>query len=291
MRPAIACTVVVGRVIVDGMSGIHTAAARLPDGSGQVPLTVFRPEGAIRGGIVVLHESRVFPPVLLAFMEVLAAEGWLVVAPNLFHREFTEDDEVFGQNLFDDVDAAMDWLVRSGVYPDAVGVIGFDDAGTAALIVAANRRVGAAVTVAAHGIVQPLRPDVPALVEAVRNLQAPWLGLYGEDDPTPRPATSSSCARLPDRPTHRPWSSVTPAWRIAPTSRRSSTTPPIRTPTRPRRRSSTHGAGSSTGSTRTCADQAFCVCRPNVCNLSSRRFERIETPQGGVPERPNGTHC
>jgi len=184
MRPAIACTVVVGRVIVDGMSGTHTAAARLPDGSGQVPLTVFRPEGALRGGIVVLHESRVFPPALLAFMEVLAAEGWLVVAPNLFHREFTEDDEVFGQNLFDDVDAAMDWLVRSGVYPDAVGVIGFDDAGTAALIVAANRRVGAAVTVAAHGIVQPLRPDVPALVEAVRNLQAPWLGLYGEDDPT-----------------------------------------------------------------------------------------------------------
>lgn len=38
------------------------------------------------------------------------------------------------------------------------------------------------------------------------------------------------------------------------------------------------GAESSTGSTHTCADQLFCIYRRSMCNVSVRRFERIETP-------------
>ncbi|MGF7123252.1 dienelactone hydrolase family protein [Rhodococcus sp. TAF43] len=154
----------------------------------RVPLTAVQPDRHARGGIVVLHESRQFTPALIDLMRALAAEGWLVVAPHLFHREAAHSDtEVFGQNLFDDFDATFDWLVDRGIYTDCVGVLGFDDAGTAAMIVATNRPVAAAVSVSAHGIVEPLNADTPTLVEAGPSLKAPWLGLYGEDDPmTPR---------------------------------------------------------------------------------------------------------
>lgn len=153
-----------------------------------VPLTAVEPERPARGGIVVLHESRVFADSLVELMRALAAEGWLVVAPHLFHREPAHSaTEVFGQSLFDDFDATFDWLLARGIYPDCVGVLGFDDAGTAAMLVATNRPVGAAVSVSAHGIVDPLVADVPALAEAAPSLQAPWLGLYGADDPRTPP--------------------------------------------------------------------------------------------------------
>ncbi|MBD0324597.1 MAG: dienelactone hydrolase family protein, partial [Aldersonia sp.] len=62
------------------------------------------------------------------------------------------------------------------------GVLGFDDAGTAAFLVATNRPIGAAVSVSARGIVEPLTEEARALVEAADSLQAPWLGLYGVAD-------------------------------------------------------------------------------------------------------------
>ncbi|MFC9786979.1 dienelactone hydrolase family protein [Rhodococcus sp. NPDC127528] len=172
------------------MSGIFADSAVLravlerPDAAPQhVPLTAVAPDGPARGGIVVLHESREFTDALLDLMRLLAGEGWLTVAPHLFHRQPAHSvAEVFGDNLFADFDATFDWLVARGVYPDCVGVLGFDDAGTAALLVATNRPIGAAVSVSARGIVESLAPDAPALVDAAESLQAPWLGLYGDDD-------------------------------------------------------------------------------------------------------------
>lgn len=153
----------------------------------RVPITVLEPEGHSRGGIVVLHESKEFTGPLLEFMRTLSNEGWTVVAPDLFHRTDTAEKEVFGQDLFDDFDASFDWLTTRGVYPDCIGVLGFDHAGTAAFLVATNRPVGAAVTVAAPGIAEPLTDEVAALIQAAPGLQAPWLGLYGDDDPDTLP--------------------------------------------------------------------------------------------------------
>lgn len=198
MRGALSST------ILEGMSGIFTDVAVLridvdtgvveddteqpPAVQQKVPLTAVSPEGNVRGGIVVLHESREIPASLLALLRALAQEGWLAVAPDLFHRDAdTDGDEVFGDNLFADFDATFDWLTSRGVFPDCVGVVGFDDAGTAALIVATNRPIGAAVSVAAAGILEPLNDDAVALIEAAPSLQAPWLGLYGEDDPRTPP--------------------------------------------------------------------------------------------------------
>ncbi|AFT98156.1 dienelactone hydrolase family protein [Nocardia brasiliensis] len=167
----------------------HRAAPAHPSTDTQVPIIVVEPEGNARGGIVMLHESREFTGALLALMSALASEGWTVVAPNLFHRTGHEPaQEVFGDELFDDFDACFDWLTRRGVFPDTIGVLGFDTAGTAAFLVATNRPVGAAVSVAAPGILEPLTEQADALVRVAPSLQAPWLGLFGADDPATPPA-------------------------------------------------------------------------------------------------------
>ena len=103
----------------------------------------------------MLHESREFTNALLDLLKSLAGEGWIAVAPNLFHRD-SSVDEVFGEDLFADFDACFDWLTGRGVFADCIGALGFDDAGTAAFLVATNRPIGAAVSVAARGIVEPL---------------------------------------------------------------------------------------------------------------------------------------
>ncbi|WP_067857757.1 dienelactone hydrolase family protein [Nocardia shimofusensis] len=179
------------------MSGMFSDVAQLRgDADGEersgaqtrVPVTVVEPEGHSRGGIVLLHESREFTGALLEFMRSLSSEGWTVVAPDLFHRtDTTTGEEVFGQDLFDDFDASFDWLTARGVFPDCIGVLGFDHAGTAAFLVATNRPVGAAVTVSAAGIAEPLTDEAAALIQAAPDLQAPWLGLYGADDPETPP--------------------------------------------------------------------------------------------------------
>lgn len=166
------------------MSGIYRDSAPPRDSgvAARVPITVIEPEGHARGAIVVLHESREFADALLELMRSLSSEGWIVVAPNLFHRN-GNTDAVFGDELFADFDACYDWLIGRGVFGDCIGVLGFDSAGTAACLVATNRPIGAAVSVAAPGITAALDDRADALVAAAPHLQAPWLGLYGTDDP------------------------------------------------------------------------------------------------------------
>lgn len=171
------------------MSGVYRELAPIHDDTGAVPVTVLEPEGHARGGIVVLHESREFTEPLLELMRALALDGWTVLAPDLFHRGVNGDtpDRVFGDDLFADFDACFEWLTGHGVFRDCIGVLGFDSAGTAAALVATNRRLGAAVSVAAPGIESPLTVDAIALLSAAPALKAPWLGLFGDDDPLTPP--------------------------------------------------------------------------------------------------------
>jgi carboxymethylenebutenolidase len=81
-----------------------------------------------------------------------------------------------------DTDAAAVWLAEQGVTPDRTGVIGFDLGGAVALVVAASRTVGAAVSVAGGGISESLSDGLPALIDVAGELTCPWLGIYGDQD-------------------------------------------------------------------------------------------------------------
>jgi carboxymethylenebutenolidase len=176
------------------MTQTRTETLPLADGS-QLRLTVAEPETAVRGGIVVLHEARGVTDSVRDLVSGLAAEGWLVVAPHLYHRDGA--DEVDGERVADqvsrltpsavleDTDAALAWLDARGVADDRIGVVGFDLGGAVAVKVATRRQVGAAVSVSATGIVTPIADQLRPLVEAAPELSCPWLGIYGGEAVAP----------------------------------------------------------------------------------------------------------
>lgn len=152
-------------------------------------MTIAEPQGVIRGGLVVLHESRGITETMRALVSGLAAEGWLVVAPHIYHGDSTEIDhesardrisELSGESVLTDTDIAFGWLAQHGVSADRIGVVGFELGGSVALHVAASRDIGAAVSVGGGGILEPLSAGLPALVDVAVDLRCPWLGLYGD---------------------------------------------------------------------------------------------------------------
>jgi carboxymethylenebutenolidase len=176
------------------MSGTRTEPVELVDGRA-LRMTIAEPPGVIRGGLVVLHEARGITETVRALADGLAAEGWLVVAPHIYHGAdgSTEIDEslaadrvheLSGDSVLADTDIAFGWLAQHGIGADRIGVVGFELGGAVALVVAARRDIGAAVSVAGgSGILTPLSPGLPALADVAADLRCPWLGLYGDKYP------------------------------------------------------------------------------------------------------------
>ncbi|GEL16535.1 dienelactone hydrolase family protein [Pseudonocardia asaccharolytica] len=174
------------------MTEIRTETVPLVDGS-DLRLTVAEPVGSVRGGIVVLHEARGVTASVRDLVAGIAADGWIAVAPHLYHRDGADEldpadtdeqvqnqiDRLDGEQVMADTDTAFGWLAEHDITPDRMGVVGFDLGGSVALLVAAKRTLGAAVTVAGGGISSPLSEGLPSLVEAAPGLTCPWLGIYG----------------------------------------------------------------------------------------------------------------
>jgi len=160
----------------------------------QTPLTVHAPSGSAKGGIVVIQEAFGVNDHIEDVCRRLAGVGWLAVAPHLFHR--TGDPKLGYTDLslimphmqaltpdgvLADVDAAIAHLDGAGFPAEGQGIVGFCMGGTVALIVGAERPIGAAVTFYGGGVTQG-RFGFPALVDEARKLRAPWLGLFGDLD-------------------------------------------------------------------------------------------------------------
>jgi len=159
-------------------------------------LTAALPSGPARAGVVVLQEAFGITAHIRSILFRLRDAGYLAVAPHLFESigdpeiPYTDTDAAIAaagtverERLLADVDASLDLLVRAGVPPARVGVIGFCMGGSAALAVACHRDLGAAVTFYGGGITKGRFGFAP-LVDEVRGLRAPWLGLYGDLDPS-----------------------------------------------------------------------------------------------------------
>ena len=121
-----------------------------------------------------------------------AAEGYLAVAPHVFHRagggtapydDFNKVLPLFeglsDDGLLTDVDAVLAHLPQA---PERVGIVGFCMGGRVTFLVAASRRLGAAVGFYGGGIVTARFPQFPPLIDRAASLQTPWLGLFGDLD-------------------------------------------------------------------------------------------------------------
>jgi len=172
----------------------RTETVELDDDS-RLRLTVAEPDSTVRGGIVVLHEARGVTDTVRSLVSSLADEGWLAVAPHLYHRDGA--DEVDSEHVADQVnrltpesvlcdsDAALEWLADRGVAADRIGVLGFDLGAAVAVKVGTRRPVGAAVSVSAPGVLNPVGTQLRPLLDTAPELTCPWLGIFGGDDTVP----------------------------------------------------------------------------------------------------------
>lgn len=156
----------------------------------RLPITAAEPDGAFRGGLVVLHESGGVTERVHQLSESLAEDGWLVAAPHLYHRADPDPvpadaparlRELSDASVLADTDATFVWLSERGVPVDSQGVIGLGSGGAVAVIVAASRRVSAAVSLGGD-LRAPLAPGLSGMTEVAGELAGPWLGLYGGAD-------------------------------------------------------------------------------------------------------------
>ena len=158
------------------------------------PLSVHVPSATPKGAVIVIQEAFGVNDHIEDVCRRFAEEGWLAVAPHLFHR--TGDPKLgytdFGQlmphmqaltkeGVLADVDAAIAEVSRQGIPPKKTGIVGFCMGGTVTLIADAERDLGAAVTFYGGGVKEG-RFGFPPLVEEAPHLRAPWLGLFGDLD-------------------------------------------------------------------------------------------------------------
>jgi carboxymethylenebutenolidase len=171
----------------------HTIELETPDGT--MPCYEARPDGEVRGGILVVQEAFGVNDHIESICDRLAAEGYRAAAPHVFHRsgggtvpydDFSQviekfedlDDEAFLR----DVDAVLDHFRGHGLRDAVIGTVGFCMGGRVTFLIAASRALGAAVGFYGGGIVRSRFPQFPSLVEHAGSLRTPWLGLFGDQD-------------------------------------------------------------------------------------------------------------
>jgi carboxymethylenebutenolidase len=144
--------------------------------------------------VIVVQEAFGVTSHIERCVERIAAEGYLALAPSLFHRTgspvLAYDDfekvaphmqALSAEGITDDIGAVVAHLADRGFGADRRGIVGFCMGGTVAFVTATTGDVGAAVTFYGGGVVEG-RFGFPGLVELAASLQCPWLGCYGDQD-------------------------------------------------------------------------------------------------------------
>ena len=175
---------------------MQTENVELTTADGPMRLYVARPDGEPQAAVIVIMEAFGVNGHIEDVTRRVAAEGYLAVSPDLYHRydnnvagydQMAEIMEMMGNLLDDhslmDVDAALEWLAGQGFAADRVGITGYCMGGRVTFLTAINRPVGAAVTWYGGAIVTDgFTPGQPKLADRHADLQCPWLGLFGDLD-------------------------------------------------------------------------------------------------------------
>ncbi len=149
------------------------------------------PESGGGPGVVVLQEWWGLVPHIEDVCERFAAEGFVALAPDLYHGEKTRSPDEAGKLMMaldiaraeKDMRGAVEFLLKhDDVEGESVGTVGFCMGGVLSLYAASkNARVGACVVF--YGIHPKVEPDLEAL-------RAPVLGIYAEKDQFVPPAAA-----------------------------------------------------------------------------------------------------
>jgi carboxymethylenebutenolidase len=153
------------------------------------------PKGTPRGAIVVLHDIFGLSDYIEDVAEDLVGRGWLVVAPALFLRDGIERVDydrvdvgsaaaarLTADHVLADIDTGLG-LARDRVPAGSTtAAVGFCLGGSLASYAATERPLDACVSFYG-GVLQGEADGVPSLLDSIERIRAPWLGVYGEEDP------------------------------------------------------------------------------------------------------------
>jgi len=141
------------------------------------------PESGRGAGVVVLQEWWGLVPHIEDVADRFAAEGFVALAPDLYHGEATRSPDEAGKLMMalnieqteKDLHGAIQYLLgQEAVTGESVGTVGFCMGGMLSLYAASkNAQVGACVVF--YGIHPKVEPDLDAL-------RAPVLGIFAEND-------------------------------------------------------------------------------------------------------------
>jgi len=146
------------------------------------------PEKGSGPGVVVIQEWWGLVDHIKDVCKRLASEGYVALAPDLYHGETTKSPDEAGKMMMSlridqaekDLRGAVQYLLaHEATTGSKVGTVGFCMGGALSLYAASkNEQVGACVVF--YGIHPNVKPDLP-------NLSAPVLGIYAERDQSTPP--------------------------------------------------------------------------------------------------------
>jgi carboxymethylenebutenolidase len=173
---------------------MDSADITIETADGPMAAHVGRPTGTPKGGIIVVQEAFGVTTHIEDLTHRLADEGWLAVAPALFHRigapVLAYDDlkpvmpamgSLTSESIAEDIASTLRWLEAEGQDAEHTGIVGFCMGGSVTLITAVQYALGAAVTFYGGGL-RDGRFGFPGLIELSPGLRTPWLGLFGDLD-------------------------------------------------------------------------------------------------------------
>jgi carboxymethylenebutenolidase len=178
------------RMTGGGGDEIHAYIAR-PDGEGPYP------------GVVMVHHAPGWDEFYREFARRFAEHGYIAIVPDLYERygHGTPDDVaarvrgnggIADDSVVADAEAAMQWVKAQPSSNGKVGIIGTCSGGRHAVLTASRvDGFGAVADLWGGGVVaspnqlNEKRPVAP--IDLTPNLNAPIIGLFGNDDRSPSP--------------------------------------------------------------------------------------------------------
>jgi len=170
----------------------NTITVRTRDG--EMKLYDVEPEQPAKGAVIVIQEAFGVNNHIEDVTQRVAKLGYRAVAPHVFYRT---GDPVLAyddlQNVMphiqamtkagveNDLDATVGYLSENGFLSAQTGIVGFCLGGSISFYAAVHHPFGAAVTFYGGGVGSG-RFGYPSQIELAPQLQAPWLGLYGDTD-------------------------------------------------------------------------------------------------------------
>jgi carboxymethylenebutenolidase len=159
------------------------------------------PESGHGPGVIVIQEWWGLVPHIKSVADRFAAEGFVALAPDLYHGTLARSPDEAGKLMMaldiarteKDLRGAVQYLLNhEATTGDKVGTVGFCMGGVLSLYAASkNEQVGACVVF--YGIHPKVEPDLD-------NLRAPVLGIYAENDKSvPPSAVRELEAKLKER--------------------------------------------------------------------------------------------